>query len=249
MNVSLVDRIKIIFNHGAFTLGILFLVVGGIFTYVVVLNSNFEDYKYWVMPSEKSIGFIDYVQYTNWEINEESYYEYGFSFSDPETKETFRNASYGYYWNVIPGDSVNVEYLVSDPYIARIDGMESGILGFWAFFFVSIFPIVGFFVCRPGFIGTFKKVGILKNGVLTEGQLARREYANASVNDQAVMHFYFVYRVGQREYETKVTTHRGDELTDDKFEEIVYNKKHPERALVVDDLPESIREKIWKQLG
>lgn len=249
MNVNIFDQVKILFKHGSFLIGFLFLAFGGIMSFFIILEADFSKYKYWFMSVETTIGFVDYVDYTSVEVNEQPLLEFGYIFSDPETKESFRGVSYDTYRSLSQGDSVSIEYLVSDPYTSRIEGMDSGLVPMWVVLLVLIFPTVGFLVCIPGVKKTRHQTNVLKNGVLTKAQLVREEPTNTTINDRRVIKFIFAYQVNGNGYETSVSTHLYEEITDDPEEELIYHKDNPRDALIVDDLPYSIREKVWEKMG
>jgi len=249
MNITIIDRLSILFRNVSFLIGFFFLSTGGLFCFFVFGEANFSGYKYWLMPTGSTTGYIEYVEGTSATVNEEPVLEFGFSFADPETKESFRGASYDTYRDLQPGDKVTVEYLLSDPYTSRIEGMDSSIVPVWVVLLVMIFPTIGFFLCLPGIGKMRKQTKVLKNGVLTTARLVREEPTNTTINGRRVFRFYFAYQVNGTGYETTVETHHYEEITDEPEEELVYHRDRPAEALIVDDLPASIRQKVWKQLG
>ena len=249
MNVNLFDQLKLLFREVSFIVGFIFMLIGGFFTFVIAGEVDFARYKYWFMSADTAKGYVEYVKETSVEEDEQIVYEFGFSFSDPETKEYFKGVSYDTDRQIYEGDSVQVEYLVSDPYTNRIEGMDSAMVPLWVFLLVLIFPTVGFLVTLST-VGMIKpQVDIIRNGVLTKAKLTLEEETNDAVNGETVMKFYFTYEVNGVKIDTTVSSHNFDEITDEPEEDLVYHKDRPKEALIVDDLPKSIRKKIRKQLG
>jgi hypothetical protein len=176
------------------------------------------------------------VEATGASENEEpvqaSHYEYSVAGS------TFTGTSYATGWAPESGAAVTVEYDESDPARSRIEGMRRAMFGVWAAPVSAIFPLIGLviliFATRTG----MRRNRLLRQGLLTEGVLKKKEATSMTVNRRRVfkLTFEFTDRLGQR-HELITRTSDPGRLQDEASEPLLYDPDHPKRAYLLDEAP------------
>lgn len=193
-------------------------------------------------------GSITEVVETNVSINEETVYDYRYSYIVNDRR--FEGNSKAFYGEYVAGDQATIEYSVTNPARSRAVGLSTESVGMWL---VALFPAVGLMFMIFGLAKGVKGGRLLRHGRQTTGTLVSREATNATVNDETVYKFTFRFKtdVGQTHTVT-AKTHVTDrfagepalttfENRHDIQEPLLYNPANPADAVLLDDLPGSPR--------
>ena len=142
-------------------------------------------------------------------------------------------------WLYDDGDEVNVDYLVSDPSLALIQGGRWSQFPHWVALLILIFPAVG---ATLGFVGLRQGLAasrLLTYGRVATGELLSKEDSGSRVNDHIVYNYTFRFTAEStgREHLATASTHEEDLLEDEEQELLLYLPSHPETAVLFDSLP------------
>jgi len=178
---------------------------------------------------------VDWRQ-TSVSVNDTPVYETTFSFRSADgydvTGTSYRTGGY-----LEPGQSVVVEYVASDPSIARIQGMRTSVAGLGVTF-VYIFPIIGLAFAMMGVRGGIRARYLLSEGRLAFAKLISKEPTNTRINNQTVYKYTFEFEVPDGgTYQAVGKTHRTGVLDDEALERVVYDPRDPNEAKLLDELP------------
>ena len=238
-HIPLGIKIRILFVHPVFYIGLIFFVIGVLFSTVFLSMINFEDYKF---SKELSIteGIVNEYSKTNAQENEEYVYKYNFSFSIDG--QTYLSECYTTGLKFENNEIVKVEYLKNKPNIARISGSRKSVFFPGFILFVLIFPILGVILITVRLIFGFKSLYIVTYGQIAYGILVNKEPTNTQINNNTVfkMYFKFIAKDG-KEYTTVNKTHLTYNLEDEVEEKLVYLPGNPEKAVLIDLFPFAVK--------
>ncbi len=179
-------------------------------------------------------GRITSVEETGASENDSSVYAVHYAYF----AEDGRHEGVGYTTGSAPSPEsrVTVYYDEGNPKRAKADGLRPSMFGLGALF-VLIFPAVGviglWFCIKWG----SRRNRLLSHGEVADGKLVKTEGTNTTINDRQVMALTFSYKAKDglpRHAVIKTTDTKW--LTDDTFEQILYDPDHPDRALGLDEL-------------
>lgn len=150
---------------------------------------------------------------------------------------TLNGTSYSTGSRVSEGEEVTVQYAAANPLRSRIEGMRRAHFGPWLIF-VVIFPFVGFVILFFAMRSGFKRLHLLRHGLLATGTLTYKEPTNMTVNDRRVyeLTFSFMTREGHK-CNARATTSDPSRLEDDRNEPLLYDPNDPSRAYLLDEVP------------
>lgn len=244
MKVTLGDSIQIFFKNIFAAMGVFFTLFSLPFLLVFGASANFDSFLYTFQATKTGQGLVDYIDYTNYSVNEESVLEFGYTYTHPKTNVSYRGVSYDVNYDLNVDDRVTVEYIENKPHKSRIEGMSSAPMSWWILLLISIFPMVGLIMVYVAFKAWLKKIRVLRNGIVGKGKFNRIEPTNTTVNDKMVYKIIFDYEVSGKQYQTFAESTNTEKFTDEEFEPLVYHKYKPQMAIMVDDLPYYMRRSI-----
>jgi hypothetical protein len=185
-------------------------------------------------PAQRTMATISSVQGTNASVNDVPVMKAIFTYQiDGKDYTSFSYVTQ----EATEGASVEVEYKVTKPEIARIVGASRSLMG-WGVLFLLVLPVSGMILLLFAYRNAIKVWRLVARGKLTDGKLKKVEPTNMTVNEEPVMRYIFEYQDAQgKTYMCSTTTHQGDDLTDDAKEKIVYLESNPAVALPFDALP------------
>ena len=187
-------------------------------------------------------GRITAVEDANMSVNEQKVWRYRFAFTDARGNG-HAGACYrtGSGWN--EGDEVSVEYLEDSPEAARISGTSLNAGGYFGLF-TLIFPLAGLGIMGGSLWTWRRKLGLLKNGLVAEGQVKEVRRTNTQVNYKQVFKIIFDYEAQDgRRHEGSLRTHDDDliwlatkrrEAQQPVF--LLYDQQKPKRVLLAEAL-------------
>lgn len=149
----------------------------------------------------------------------------------------YKGTSYTTGGSAAPGEEVTVQYKEGKPERSRILGMRRAHFGPFVLF-VTIFPLVGFFVLYFGIRSGIRRAHLLRTGMFTTGKLVDKEPTNMTVNDRRVyeLTFEFTSRDGRR-CAASASTSDSSRLEDDSQEPLLYDPDNPSNAYLLDEVP------------
>lgn len=175
------------------------------------------------------------VEETGASENETTVYANHYQFS--AAGQTFTGTSYSTGSRATEGEEVRVQYKPGNPLRSRIAGMRRAQFGPFALI-VVIFPFIGFVFVYFAHKHGFRRIHLLRTGLLTTGRLVGKEPTNMTVNDRRVyeLTYEFTARDGQK---CKATASSSDttKLEDDESEPLLYDPEDTTCAYLLDEAP------------
>ena len=133
--------------------GWFFFGFGMIFVWIFTLNASFADLWQFSGNVQIAKGAVVSSSATNFSVGGSSssssrnsgtpVYEITFEFKDLNDNDV-TGTCYRTGWNPSPGQSVDVQFVASQPETARIVGTRTAVMEWWVGLFPIIFPLVGF---------------------------------------------------------------------------------------------------------
>jgi len=140
-----------------------------------------------------------------------------------------------------PGNPVTVEYATGNPLVSRIQGLRNRRFGGGALL-ALIFPAFSIGLLVYGWRRGQRARRVLEFGVPGEALLRSKFKMGIEVDDKPVYKMTFRFTsLDRREFEHSTQTHETEKLEDEPHEQILYDPCDPSFAMLVDDLPVSIR--------
>lgn len=236
-NLGLFGRLQLLFGNTLTQWGGAFLGFG---LFLVLSMSGPEMIQSMVVFSgslEVSKGSVTGSEETDTEDNEQSVYRVFYKFTAKDGQE-YEGVSYKTGRGLPKGSSVTVEYSPGDPgRYSRIKGFRYTASGVVVFVFF-LFPLVGLGLAVPGTMRGLRANRLLKNGNFGFARLVEMRETDAEIDDEPVMELFFEFEADDgNTYEVVEKTHEPDDLLDEEEEIVLYDPKHPEDAMMVDNLP------------
>ncbi len=211
--------------------GWFFLGFGAIFASVFLRMADLNTYEF-----GKGTQVVDAIivkkEASKANINKVRVQRYFFKFKDSGGRER-EGVSYATRLLGV-GDKVRAEYMPGNPGWSRIEGMRLKEFG-PEVLFILIFPFIGFMLVFVPFLFGWRKLNLLKNGVLTKGVICDRKQTSMRVNRRNVIKYTFKFKDSKgREQLMTQKTHCSDAVEDEHEERILYDPDRPSNACLVD---------------
>lgn len=240
-NLPFFSIIQIFFSGVITTIGIAFLLLGSLFTFIIGISVNFDDIKFTGNnPITVEVEIIS-AKPTGSEVNGEAVFLYKYSYKTLQGNE-YIDKSYNNGLADFQNNLVQVEYLENNPSLSRIVGMSKSSLPSWIFLFIVIFPTVGAILTYIGVKNNLEYINLVKYGKIAFGTYSHEEATGETVNDKTVMKFFFNFtdEFGKKHLASG-KTHKYHRLTDEDKERLVYNPEYPSENIMIDALPMSVK--------
>lgn len=244
IHTSLKDLFFLFFTSGRGVGSLIVLFIGGLISWFFVGASDWQAPLYVISETMVTEGYVNSSEQTDYLSDEEHVINYFFSF-DVEG-EVYNGNSFTHRIYFQDGASVQVEYLVADPGIARIEGTRNAPWGSWLLL-ILILPAIGLWLFIGGLKAVRKSSGLLANAYLTQAWKGRTAPTNMTVNDRPVVRILYTYRVKDVEYECSAQTSDPDDYGDS--ENIIFTGDPPSYVEFVRNLTKGVRKKIEAELG
>lgn len=233
-------RSQLLFGGFSSQFGWIFFGFGLIFVWIFGLNADLSGLLYSLKEIETTPGMVLRVEETSASVNDAPVYANIYSFRVERLETEYQGISYSTGRQFVPGSSVTVEYLLSDPGTSRIQGMRQAMFGPWILCLVLMFPLIGLSFIAVGLSTGIKGNRLLARGKVGLGTLRLKEPTGASVNDRPVykLVFEFIADNGSK-YEVISKTSLPDTLEDEVQERLLYDPLNPSYAVMLDNLPGS----------
>jgi len=242
--VSLGTKLAELFGGFNNVFGWLFFSIGMLFTTIFFSNMD-TGFLVFMMPSQETGGSIVRSEPTSFSEggdkhghNSKKIFAYYFEYTDAGAIK-HKGKSFA-----IEGScreqEVTVQYLSSNPAIARIKGCRMKPVSPFAFFII-LFPVVGMLFIIRGMKKGIASIRLLGNGVVGKGRMISMNPTNERINNKPVYELIFEFKADSTIYKAKARTHKVEALTDEKEELLMYDPDEPGKAVLLDDLPSAVK--------
>ncbi len=244
-NLSSFLKLKVLFGGVTVSIGLIFTIMGLVFTLIFGSFINFNDLKFSkedpIVPAQ-----LQKMEPTNTWVNDRQvisyYYKYNVNGRNYESKS---NTS-----GFVDTANFYVQYLEEDPQISRIQGSSIGRMSPWVLLITLIFSVIGILMLIIGLIKRSLYVKVLTYGKVALGKFKRMIATGSKVNENIVYKFYFDYVAEDgKVYEAIGETHLIHKLQDEELEPLVYNPSNPNEAVMIDSLPDAVRKKFQQEIN
>lgn len=211
-----------------------FFAFGMLFFWALNVPASARELVAFYSRTDTASGIVSSVEETNMSVNDEVVHRVGFTYLVAGNE--LKGISYLRY-RPDPTSMVTVEYLVSRPQFARIEGGSYAPFGGVALA-AAIFPLLGLIMVIFPLSGNVRRLRLMRHGQVAQGRLEKAEDTNMSVNDETVVRYRFVFEDTQaRQHRLVYKTHQTERITDDTKELILYLADKPAIACLLDALP------------
>lgn len=222
------------FGWGFFSFGMLFMLIFGIVGEIPQGMAREAAFK---GAHGKVQGVITAARETNASENETEIVYYQFDYQVNGTK--YSGESYVTGWQYDVDQQATVEYLSSDPGLARLEQGRWSQFAPWVLLIIGIFPAVGLLMVGLSLPHGLRSAKLLERGMVAYGTLTDKQPTNTRINDQTVyeLTFKFTAESTGREHLAKARTHEPEVLEDEEEEPLLYLPSFPDFAVLFDNLP------------
>ncbi|MCB0664002.1 MAG: DUF3592 domain-containing protein, partial [Saprospiraceae bacterium] len=187
---------------------------------------------------DETTGTIFAVENTNASENETPVYKITLQYQ--VDGETHLSDVYKTGGGFSEGQEVPIEYNRNVPSIARMEGTRRGLFSSWVLF-VALFPIVGLILVSVSLLGNWNFLKLLKIGEYVRGKRVSKEATGGSITINNVTYPIYKYKFEffhkDKPYYAICNTHLTQTVEDEEKEIILYDRFHPEKAIVYDAMP------------
>lgn len=233
-------KLKTMFGGVTAIIGIAFFVMGMLFLGIFGSLADWSSLKF-SDNDPVTTGWITNVKATNSTMNEQTVYAYSYEF------KLFDGTNYegkSYYPGYVlhEGDAVDIQFIKNEPNTSRIVEMKGAVFPLWVLLIILPFVLIGavflFFNIRKG----IKANHLLRYGKIGYGTLIDKSPTNMTINDRPVYRLTFEFKAEDgRTYQVDARSHTPEVLEDEPQEKLVYDITNPAQAVVIDELPRSIK--------
>lgn len=221
-----------------------FVMFGGIFfsfgmIFVWAFGWNMHPIDEWRLAHSNASApaIIEKVTRTNSTVNDEVVYEYRFRFNPGDGLPVYAHCyTTGPKWT--EGERVVSHYLADNPDVACLEGARLTQFPIVLIIIVMIFPILGLVSLVPGAVSGWRKIKLLRWGLVTEAMNISSTTTNARINNIPVLGYAFKFRdrLGM-EYKGVSKALPTDKIGDEAREPVLYLPDEPGQSMLVDALP------------
>jgi hypothetical protein len=239
--VPLLVRCRVRFGGFLNQIGWILLGFGLIFFRIFAGNADVSGWRDFSGELETTPGTVTAVKKTNFSVGGDGDHDgtpvYAFHYAFTAGGMRHEGVSYEAGGDTTMGQEVTVEFPPGKPGTSRIQGMRRAPLGCWVVPFTAIFPFFGLCFVAFGWLRGGRGIRLLRNGVLSLGQLESKEATGSEVNERPVYRLVFGFVVDGFTYKVTTKTHQPEFLEDEKKEPLLYDPDDPSRAVMLDGLP------------
>lgn len=232
--VSTALRLRLLFGGVLNTIGWAITCFGMIFVWVFVGNSELTTLGKFSGGLGGVSAFVTAVEATAMSENDSKVHAVHYEFEVDDRR--LSGTSYTTRGVPAEGARVDVEYVVADPSISRIQGMRTAPFPA-AVAFVWLFPLIGIGFVAFGLRSGRNAIALLVHGEHARGRLVAKEATNTTVNNQRVFKLTFEFEDGSgATHKAVVRSHLLADLEDEETEALMYDP-HRDAAVLLDALP------------
>ncbi len=233
-------KLKTMFGGVTAIIGIAFFVMGMAFLGIFGSLADWSSLKF-SDNAPTTTGWITNVRATNSTINEQTVYAYSYEFKLYDGTN-YKGVSFYPGYVLHEGDAVDIQFIKNDPNNSRIVDMKGSVFPLWVLLIIVPFVLIGalflYFNIRKG----TKANHLLRYGKIGYGTLVSKNPTNMTINDRPVYRLTFEFQAEDgRTYQVDARSHTPEVLEDEPQEKLVYDTTNPAQAVVIDELPRSIK--------
>jgi hypothetical protein len=228
-------RRSLLFGGAVNQLGWFLFGFGMIFFWLMALNSELWSHVLFSGQTGHATGLVTAVDETNSSENKRRIHAVDYAYSVAGTE--YRGTSYTTDPSSGVGAVVDIEYREGSPQISRIRGMRRYRFSVWAFV-CTVFPVIGLGLIARGLRRGLRDIDVLTRGRAAMGVLTAKEPNGVEVNNRLMYDLTFRFRTEDgAEHRGVVAALHTIPIEDEPEERLLYHPRHPERIVVVDNLP------------
>jgi hypothetical protein len=217
-------------------IGNIFLLVGLLATWLFIGELHPIAEARLTLSSATAQGTITRAEPTNTTVNDVTVYRYHFTFRTPN-EETVTGQSYtvGQEWSA--ESRVTIQYVPTDPSIARVKSSRLSAAPLWAIA-VLIFPATGAALFLSATVSGWKQTTLLRHGEVTGARIISQNPTGVSINDVPVIAYVYEFPAGDgEEYMGRSKSMPSGLIGDEAKEPVLYLPWNPKRSTLVDAIP------------
>lgn len=230
-------------------IGWMVLAFGLVFAFVFVGNSELLTASAFAGPLRTVEGRVVSTGATNYEVNGDVVFAIGFEFPIGDGKQAGTSWTRG----SIPreGDPVTIEFVRTNPALARIQGMSTAPLPA-AVGFVLVLPLAGLVLVVIAVWRSGRPVHLLRHGRLTNARLVDSQPTGTKINNQRVYRLTFAFvDEHRRERRAVVRSHRHELMSAEGEQALLYEPEteHAIPWLALPGRPTADRDGMLQPIG
>lgn len=240
--LSFSDKTALFFSELTAFIGVIFFLFSLFFLAIFSPVSDFSDIRFFPGRStEKVTGTIKDVRSSSGTINGQRVMIYTYAFTVQE--EVYERDFYSEKSHFGLNKEVSVEYLSSNPKVARVAGTRNAPFPGFIIFLILTFTTLGATMIFFSLKGTIKKSAILLNGAVSHGKLISKQRTLGNINKRPIYKLTFEFEVNGKTYTNTTRTISSRQLEDEEKEKLIYDRSDPSQSVMMDRLPN--RFKTW----
>lgn len=221
--------------------GLMFTLIGSMGVFAFFPFKLFDELALDLGKTVETTGVVQWISETNTSINDSRVWKYQFRFEDLMEK-TYLGTSYktGKSWD--EGSKVTVQYVKSDPFIARIKGTKINTGGYFGSF-TLLFPVVGIGLLLGSVYTVRQRRWLLRHGEAVLAKVVDVKDTKTQVNYQNLFKLIFAFEVLGRPHEATIRTTEDDLISlaterhrNDESVVLLYDPRKPRRVLFAEAL-------------
>lgn len=242
INLSVQEKVQLFLRRPYAALGALFFIAGSAWLIGFSHQSDFTSLRFFRTERALTEGHVITIFQT--ELKDKYLHILKYTYAYTLSGKRYTSVSYGTDYTVEVHDPVTVEYIVSNPSVARMKGMRNAPFGLWIFFLLVPFSIAGLAGLIASIYKTKVIVQLLKKGSMVTGKLIRKQIPFINKNQKTIRLQYAYTKLGQ--VYTNITLTISPELFKEEEKILVSNKRYSDSVLL-NALPQSVRWKVREQ--
>lgn len=237
--ISLGLKLQVMFGHTLMMIGIVFTFLGLLVFIVFGSNIDFNESKFDESTPTTS-GKVTNVIPTNSYVNDVQVFKYEYEYYLNSKTLKGECHSTGNYFDV--NQNVTVQYLTDEIEISKIEGTRKGAFEIWIMFVILPFIFIGGSMLGVRILFGIRAIKLLEYGEITYGTLIDKQPTNTKINNQTVYKLSFQFTASNgNNYTAIAKTHTPYSLEDEQQEKLVYDANNPEKAVLIDSLPKTVK--------
>ena len=243
-NLPRIEKI-ILLSNGFFGFIPLTVMIIGIYLSIfslkdIYFNQGLND----KINNDIGLGQVMEIYATNNSLNGEYYFGYEYIFHSP--RGDLKGLSYQLGDIDSIGSIVNIEYNSGNPNKHRIQGMTNSITNNYLLWNLLLF-IFGLIIFIVIYLIGKSKLNIILNGNLVIAKLVGKKDTYSKQNNRKVYKMTFRFLTdNKRKHRISLKTTYPQEYESNRLAKVIYLEKSPNKAVIVDSLPQKVAKYIYR---
>ncbi len=227
-------------------IGWAFFLMGALITTVFASLTDWSTLFSFSDDDPITTGIVETTRFTNSSVNDLPVIAVHFAYKLP-SGEAHTAVSYSEGEIYKENEEVEIQYVASEPHLAKIVGLRAGEFGFWPMFITLPFSVIGLIFIIITFKSGKQSIRILENGKIGYATFIGKEATGSRVNNQIVYRMFFEFSdENEKIFQVSAATHSIRKLMDESFEKVIYLPKNPSEAVLLDGLPALVKKHFRK---